>query len=159
MVICDGWSKSWVLTAGRLDPTATSRLRLMTLRYWGLSLQWAWLLLQWAWKSLQRDFHLPQRVVTALWQCDVWCQWWIIVLIVNVCLVWIDSYDDVMYVVRVGTLAQVYTCNILMKAWAVIWRQSTGSYVKWIDWLQHQDVRLLEIGWHDRQGQHGWVIK
>ena len=33
-------------------------------------------------------------------------------LIVNVCLVWIDSYDDVMYVVYVGTLAQAYICNI-----------------------------------------------
>ena len=31
---------------------------------------------------------------------------------VNVCLVRIDGYDDVMYVVRVGTLAQAYTWDI-----------------------------------------------
>ena len=37
-------------------------------------------------------------------------------LIVNVCLVWIDSYDDVMYVVHVGTLAQAYTCDIANKS-------------------------------------------
>ena len=68
MVICDDWSKSWVLaasglaltatsrlglgfvgwlrqrafTAARLVPATTSRLRLLTLRYWGLLLQWIW---------------------------------------------------------------------------------------------------------------------
>ena len=49
-------------------------------------------------------------------------------LIVNVCLVWIDSYDDVMYVVHVGTFAQAYTwgvaneslsCDMTSKHWVV----------------------------------------
>ena len=31
---------------------------------------------------------------------------------VNVCLVRIDNYDDMMYVVHIGTLAQAYTWDI-----------------------------------------------
>ena len=53
-----------------------------------------------------------------------------------------------------------HTYEILpLKAWAVIWYWSTESYMKRVDWLQCQDVGLLEIGWHDKQGQHGWVAK
>ena len=48
---------------------------------------------------------------------------------------------------------------LLLKAWAVIWCRSTRSYMKWVDWLQREDVGLLEIERHDKWGQHGWVAK
>ena len=46
-----------------------------------------------------------------------------------------------------------------LNAWAVIWCWSTRSYMKWVDWLPQQDVGLLEIEWHDKWGQYGWVTK
>ena len=62
-------------------------------------------------------------------------------------LVRIDSYNDVTYVVNVGTLAQVSTWDI------------ANECLNCDDCLQRQDVGLLEIGWHDKWGQHGWVAK
>ena len=46
-----------------------------------------------------------------------------------------------------------------LKAWIVIWCRSTGSYMKRVDWLQRQYIRLLEIRWHEKWGQHEWVAK
>ena len=102
---------------------------------------------------------IDRCVVTTMWQCDVYC-------IMDWC---VDRYVYAWCELRITTMWRIlYTLVHLhkhthetfpLKIWIVIWCQSTGSYVKWIDWLQRKDVGLLDIGWHDRRGQHGWVAK
>ena len=70
-----------------------------------------------------------------------------VVLVVKVCLVRIDSYDDVMYVVHIGTLAQAYTydisneslsCDMTSKYWVIYeMNQLIAMPRRWVarDWV------------------------
>ena len=62
--------------------------------------------------------------------------------------------------VHIGTLAQAYTCDIANESlnYDMTLMYWAGSYVNWINWLQHHDVGLPKIGWHDRRGQHDCVL-
>ena len=82
---------------------------------------------------------------------------------VNICLVRIDSYDDGMYIVHVGTLAQAYTwdianeslsCDMMPKYWVICemnWLIATPR--RWVarDWVAWQ-TRSARLGHQVMQG-------
>ena len=84
MVICNDWLEPSVLAAARFDLAVMSRLELMILDvevyHYG-----------------EFGRHYSERTIPLRRANDI------------VCLVTTDSYDDVMYVVHFGTLAQAYT--------------------------------------------------
>ena len=67
----------------------------------------------------------------------------------NLCLMRIDSTDNLTNDIHVDTSAQAYTWDIA--------NESLSWDISWLNWLQRQDVRLPVVGWHDRRGQHSWV--
>ena len=76
----------------------------------------------------------------------------------NVCLLRIDSLTIWWLMYMLLRLHKHTLVTLPMRAWIVIWCRGTGLYANCIDWLQHHNVGLLEIGWHDKWGQYDCVL-